>query len=261
MSFSDVSKTAVSTPALGWQNIPLPSRGVLYGEKLPGGIVQMRKMMSTEMSRLQSQGGTYLDRIEAVVNACTKFPTGFNSSELLLTDSFFLMLALRTMTFGPKYAFTYRCRYCGSKQKSTVDIVEDLDEKPAEETLREPIEIELVDAACKISIRLMRLADRDLIAKHVKRTKLTTLDADDPSYHYRMALSLVDRNGDPFTDFLKRQDFIRGLTAMDCLRIEQETNKHEPGVETKIMPDCTACGTTNEMGLPFDAEFFRPGSV
>lgn len=266
---SDVLKRAEGAPApaqapaqqLGWATIQMPSRGVLYDGKVPGGNVQMRKMMAAEMARLQSQGGTVLEKIEAIVNACTKLPEGFTGKDLLLTDSFFLMLALRTMTFGPEYRFSYRCRHCGSFEKAKVDIVQDLEEKPADEDLHEPIEVDLPDARCKVAGRFLRIADQDLITKHVKRTKLSSVDTTDPSYQYRLALALVSKDGEEFTDLLKKQDFIKVLTASDCLRFEKVLQDAEPGVDIRVYPDCTSCGATNEMGLPFDAEFFRPSSV
>lgn len=255
------AQPAAQAQQLGWSAIAVPSRGVLYEGRLPGGFVQMRKMMSSEMARLQGQGGSVLEKIEAMVNACTKLPEGFNAKEFLLTDSFFLMLALRTMTFGPEYSFSYRCQSCGSMEKSTIDIVADLDEKAADEDLREPIEVRLKDANCTVAGRFLRISDQDLITKYVKRMKMTTIDRDDPSYQYRLALALVSRDGEPFSDLLKKQDFIKALTAVDCLRFEQELQKREPGVDIRVYPDCGACGATNGMALPFDAEFFRPTSV
>jgi len=221
----------------------------------------MRKMRSTEMAKLQGQGGNALAKIEAVVNSCTKLPEGFSPKELLLTDSFFLMLAMRTMTFGSEYTYTYRCRFCGSVERATTDIVADLDEKPASDDLTEPIEIELPDAECTVACRFLRVADQDLVTKHAKRTKMSTADSSDPSYAYRMALSLIERDGQQFSDILQKQDFITRLSAADSVRLERGISDKEPGVDIRVFPDCSSCGATVEQALPFDAEFFRPSSL
>lgn len=246
---------------LGYANIQLPSRGLLYGDKMPGGVVQQRKMMSSEHARLQQQGGSALERIEAIVNACTKLPEGFSPKDLLLTDSFFLMLALRTQTFGPEYSYKFRCTHCGEIGKASIDIVRDLDEKSASDDLREPIDVKLPDAGCTIQCRFLRMGDQDLITRYVKRTKMASTDADDPSYQYRLALSLESRDGNPFGNLLEKQDFIRSLTAADCIRLERAIQDSEPGVDIRVFPDCSSCGATNEMALPFSAEFFRPTRI
>lgn len=247
--------------ALGYSSIQLPSRGVLYGDKVPEGRVQMRKMLAGEQSRLQQQGGSALDRIEAIVNACVKFPPGFTPSELLLTDSFYLMLALRAMSFGPEYTYRYRCRHCGSVEKAKVNVVDDLDETVGDEELVEPIEVQLPDAAVKVAARFLRISDQHLITKYVKRTKLTTSDADDPSYIYRLALALESHDGEPFEDLLRKQDFVKRLTASDCQRLEKAIQDAEPGVDIRVFPDCGGCGASNELALPFDAEFFRTSGL
>jgi hypothetical protein len=148
-----------------------------------------------------------------------------------------------------------------SMEKSVVDISEDLEEKAAPDDLREPIDVELPDAGCTVQCRFLRISDQDLLMKYVKRTRLTSNDPSDPSYQYRLALQLVSRNGEPFQDILRRQDFIKSLTAADCIRLEKRIDDLEPGVDIRVFPDCQACGGTNEMGLPFDAEFFRPDSL
>lgn len=250
-----------AAPDLGWTSIPLPSRGVLYDGKMPGGVVQMRRMMAREANQLRQQGGSPLERIEAIVTACAKLPSGFHQKELLLTDSFFMMLTLRTLSFGPKYKFRFRCQFCSSTEQGEIDIAEDLDEKAAADDLVEPFEIPLVDSACAVSVRFLRIEDQSALAKYVKRTKMTTVDQDDPSYTYRLALSLVARDGESFTDILKKLDFVKSLTAADLLRLDQGIQEREPGVDLRIFPDCKACGATNEMGVPFDAEFFRPTRI
>lgn len=259
----EVANDSSKPPAaeLGWAKIQLPSRGVLYDGKMPDGLVMQRKMRSVEQARLQSQGGNALERIEAIVNSCTRLPEGFSPKDLLLTDSFFLLLALRTMSFGAEYTFRWKCRYCSNVSKQRVDIVQDLEEKPAPPSLHEPIDIQLVDAGCKVSCRFLRVSDQTLITRHSERVKLSSNDADDPAYLYRLALQLVARDDVPFQDILRKQDFITSLTSADALRIEQGVDAVEPGVDVRVTPTCSGCGALNEVALPFDAEFFRPSRL
>lgn len=257
----DPAKAPAAGAQLGYSTIRIPSRGVLYDGKLPQGAVQMRQMRSGEMARLQGQGGNVVAKIEAVVNACVKLPSELSSKDLLLSDHFFLMLALRTMTFGPKYNYKFRCQYCGSVERATVDIAKDLDEKPAADDLVEPFEVTLKDAGCVAGCRLLRASDQDLVVKHTTRMKMSTADKSDPSFAYRLALALEERDGEPFSDVLVKQDFIKGLTAADTIRLERGISEKEPGVDIRVFPVCSACDAAAELTLPFDAEFFRPSSL
>lgn len=246
---------------LGYSPVQLPSRGVLYDGKLPGGHVQMRRMKSGENAKLLSAGGGANDRLEVIVNSCTKFPPGFDPKTLLLTDSMYLLLVLRTMTFGPEYQYTYRCRFCGSTERAKINIVEDLDEQVADLSLTEPVDVELIDAKCTVGCRFLRSSDNALILKHANRLKLASNDRDDPSYAYRLALMLVHRNGTAFTDILTRTDFINSLSAADAIRLEKGVDDKQPGVDTRVNLTCRACSGMTEIGLPFDGEFLRPSNL
>lgn len=255
---------------LGYAPVTLPSRGLLYGPdnpivpsvEVPGGVLQMRKMRADESLRLGSQGGNPLEKIEAVVNACVQYPQGFSPQDLLLTDSLYLMLQLRTMTFGPDYEFTWRCRFCSSIEKGQANIVEDLDQT-VDDDLREPVELDLKDASVRVGARFLRIRDRQALVKHTRREKMRSVAADDDpdSAAYRIALMLVSRNGSPFRDVLEKQDFVSSLSAPDVIRFQRFMDDKESGVDLRVYTECSACSAPNEIALPFDADFFRPSNL
>jgi hypothetical protein len=247
---------------LGWAPYALPSRGVLYEGKLPDGKVEIRPFKGREQALLQQQGGGIIGKIDAILRACVRFPDTFKDpKELLLTDRFAILLAQRTKTFGPKYEFEVRCRSCGAQQHQAIDITEDFNEVVGTEDLVEPFPVELTDCGKTVHLRFIRGMDDDQIAKNAKRMQMQSNDGSDPSYLLRVAMQIVKIDGEDeerYKPLPFRQKFVEELTASDLIELEDAVNEKEPGIDTRIYPECRSCGYTNELTMPFDAAFFRP---
>ena len=268
---------------LGWVPAKLPSRGLLNpnpetGEPLiEDGIVQIRKLKTKEESILMSQGAEGLERFDIVLKNCTNIPNGVLPLDLLITDRMAIILALRVHTFGPHYSFNFKCQYCNQMGKYNLNIIEDLEEKSpdivAEKLfaagkidavedyqLKEPFEVDLKECGKTVELRFLRGFDEKKIASRSKRMMMQSNDPTDPSYIYRIALQVVAIDGDkrPLPEV---ERFIRELDSGDTARMRIKTDDYEPGIDIRIYPTCRGCSATNEMGLPFTAEFFRPSSI
>jgi hypothetical protein len=257
---------------LGYQEVKLPSRGILYDDKIPDGVVQVRKLGATEESQLLTSGSQGLERIDAILKNCVKLPNDYKHEDLLMTDRMALMLALRTLTFGPTYTFDFKCRFCNTMQRTNppLNILEDLDEQTPENMqvkkldagiedwmLREPFEVELADEGVVVALRLLRGKDENRVVKRAHRMMMQSVDGSDPSYLYRFAVQIVSIGGEE-KDIGQRELFVRKLSATDLARLRIATEENEPGIDLRVYPACRACGAANEMMLPFTAEFFRP---
>ena len=246
---------------LGWNSYTLPSRGKLYGDRLNGGVVQIRPMKAREQAKLMQQGGGTMGKVDGIIATCLKLPDGMDSKELLLVDRFAVLLALRTKTFGPEYNFNFRCEDCGEQQKGHINIVKDFDERTPKGDLEEPFAIKLEDAGKTVKMRFLRGEDEDQIAKNAKRMKMQSNDSDDPSYLLRIAMQIVeveDEEPEKIKSLVFRQRFIEDISANDLCALEDAMNELEPGIDTRIYPECGKCQYINEMTMPFSAEFFRP---
>jgi hypothetical protein len=267
------------TKQLGYTTANLPSRGVLYGDSIPDGVIGIRKLKATEEALLLGQGAQGLDRMNLTLKSCVQLPGGFKHEDLLLTDRMATMLALRTITFGPNYNFDYKCAYCGQMQRTPVNILEDLEEntpdtiadaraekadKAGEDvedwTLEEPIAITLPDSGSELKLRFLRGSDEERIVKRTKRLLLQSVDAADPSYLLRIALQIVSIDEEE-VKLNKREQFVRKLSATDTAKIRIEVEGVEPGIDLTVYPECRGCGAVNKMAMPFTAEFFRPSSL
>lgn len=231
--------------------VTLPSRGALYDGKLPGGKVEIRKMTVAEEVILQSTSGG-ADLVGKLVQACCKLPPGFLHSQLLLSDRIAILIALRVYTFGPRYQVPYTCSGCGAVNKADVDLSTDVREREGAPKIVEPIEVSLVDATKRVSLRFLRGSDEATIAKSRKK------DAPQDETVVRMALQLDKVDGEDLPNLDAKIAFVRALTIPDAMDIRDALEKVEPGLDTRISPACSSCGEVNEMQMPMTPEFFRP---
>lgn len=268
---------------LGWTPAKIPSRGLLNphpetGEPLiPDGEVQIRKLTTKEESILLSQGAEGLERFDIVLKNCSRIPNGVKPLDLLITDRMALILAMRTITFGPHYSFNFKCQYCNMMSKYNLDIMEELEENTPEAlaekmldkgkidsledfTLQEPFEVELPEEGKTVALRFLRGHDERKIASRAKRMMMQSNDPNDPSYIHRMALQIVTIDGEK-KPLAEAERFVRNITGGDSTRMRLAVDDVEPGIDLRIYPTCRACSATNEIGLPFNAEFFRPSTI
>lgn len=268
---------------LGWVEAKLPSRGLLNphpetGEPLiEGGVVEIRKLKTKEESILMSQGAEGLERFDIILKQCTRIPNGVKPLDLLITDRMALILALRTHTFGPHYKFPFKCQYCNQMSNHKMNIVEELEEKAPDliaerlyadgkidsvddYMLEEPFSVELTDCEKTVELRFLRGHDEKNIAARSKRMMMQSNDPTDPSYIYRIALQIVTVDGEK-RQLPELERFVREMDGGDGARMRIRMDALEPGIDIRIYPTCRHCGATNEMGMPFSAEFFRPSSI
>jgi hypothetical protein len=213
--------------------------------------------------------------MEITLKNCVKLPDGFKHEDLLMTDRMAAMLALRTVTFGPRYSFDYKCRFCNAMQRTNppINILEDLEENTPDSIAlkmleagvddwfpEEPIVLTLPDAGNVVQLRFLRGYDEQRVLKRTKRVMLQSVDAGDPSYLMRFALQIVTIDGEE-VPLGKRELFVHKLTATDTAHIRIEVERVELGIDLTVYPDCRACGAVNQMSMPFTVEFFRPSSL
>lgn len=253
----------------GWTDVTLPSRGFFYGDAVPDGKAQVRKLTMDEQAKLQSAGLDPVQRIAGIIRVACRLPRDFPADNLLITDRQALLLYQRVYTLGPSYTFTYRCPGCGKSVKHTTNILNDLEETtPAEaadalsrldppQELAEPFHVELPDAGVVVECRFLRGTDVSEVVKRAKQFRMASVDNSDPSAIIRLALVINAVNGERL-DTRRKEQMVRGMTLGDSLRIEHATELRETGVDTTVRPSCSLCGFEAEIDMPFDATFFRP---
>src|SRR4051812_42096896 len=113
-------------------SFPLPSRGLWYDNKVPGGVIQIRRSTLREDLMLDSPTIPMHEKLNRLCQTCSTFPgQGFAVADLLLTDRLVLALAIRSLTYGAVYNFSFFCLNprCRVENKTTVDFGKDINER------------------------------------------------------------------------------------------------------------------------------------
>lgn len=277
MGESVETSTPEQPSEIGWIPAKLPSRGILYDNKIPDGVVQLRKLTAREESILAAQGSEGLERMDLIIKNCVKLPNGYAHMDLLMTDRMSLLLSLRSITFGTHYSFTYKCSFCNATHKAEIDIHEELDENtpesiamkmfekeliesPDDFALEEPIEVELPDCGKLLHVRFLRGSDESKIAKRSKRLRMQSNDPADESYIHRIALQIITIDGER-DNLAMHEMFVKRLTSLDTSTLRIKVDDLEPGIDLRVYPQCRSCNGVNEMAMPFGGEFFQPTTL
>lgn len=238
--------------------VTLPSQGVLYGDKIPGGRFELRPMTTAEEAILFNTSGDGISKVNAVIDACA-VTKDIPLEDLLLIDRFYILLVLRTRSFGAVYAFPTRCQGCQAQFKTEINISEDLEINPMSEDVVEPFDVTLPFNGDTVSLRFLRGKDEVRVARHAKRIRMQSTDPGDPSHTHRMALQIVAINGRE-VQLVEAQRYVESLDIGDSNAIRTRVEEVEGGVDTTCYVDCRMCGFVNEIDMPFTIEFFRPSA-
>lgn len=253
--------------------ITLPSRGLYYEGKLPGGKIQMSPMTGKEQAILYNPGAEPMKQIEQILRNCVK-DSPVPVENLLITDRTYAMVILRIRSFpnGGKYEIPMRCGQCNTQFKHTVDLVNDLkvkvyEEEPEEleenciyippDEAKEPFTLILPMSEKEITYRLLRGYDESQIAANSKRFLMQSSDIADPSFCHRVALMVQTIDGEKL-DWQGKFTFANSLLAGDVQELNDDADYNESGMSLLLETVCNRCGYTEEVGMHFTAEFFRP---
>jgi len=257
-----MTDTAPATNDVEYVAIQLPSRGLFYdGLMDEEGTVEVRKLTSREESILFNNALGFGQRMNNVIRNCCRLPEGLKHDDLLATDRFAILLAIRSFTLGTTdYHISFKCQECGqTNRKFPVNLGADLDEKLPDNDALEPFPVPLKDTDKTVLCRFLRVKDEETIRRNLKQRGAQG-QVEDGGRFFRLGLHIQSVNEVP-VNAGDAEEFVRSLSYADRLRFEQAIEKMEPGIDLTIYPTCRYCGADNEMALPLDSEFFRPALV
>jgi len=247
--------------------IVFPSKGVYYGDKMPGGVAQIRAWRTSEIKLLVSarnnKGSSTLEKtLDRVIDNCLILPNGMRPDDLLFSDGFYALVAQRIHTYTSYFKSEFKCAECGFKNTIWVDLKDDLSEKTPKEGAEEPIEVILPVSGLAVTLNLLRRKDAIKISKYSKdklEKSPTAGVLGDPGYTYRIALQLQTIDGEkPVMG--QKVVWLDNLHAQDLMAIENALEDAVTGVDPSVTKMCQhpTCGEENEFILPMNIEFFRP---
>ena len=223
----------------------------LYTEKvtLPSGLeCTIREMTATEEGFLASpkmlKSG---EAFEKILRNCV-VEKNIDLDNLLVGDRYYLMLAIRRLTFGDSYDFKARCGSCG--HTFNVDI--NLAELPVKKLDGDPDAthtITLPRTGKKVTFRLLRGRDEKKISTTLRKT---------PQEIIRLSLLLHTIAVDGDENFSER--FFETLPGADSQFYRKEIDAVTCGVDTVVEASCPECDDEFDVQLPINEYFFFPGT-
>ena len=239
--------------------VTLPSRGQLYGGLLPSGEVEVSAMTTMEEKILAGSGGTASSKLDTILSRCTKLPEGIKADDLLISDRFYLLLIVRSLSYGSKYGYQVRCPDCSTRSDKEIDLLTDLDVKlyPEGSPVAEPFHIKLPHSGDDLGFRLLRGSDEKAITKFSESKFAKVDDVGDPAYIHRMARQIKNINGKD-VNVLEAQAYVEKMYSPDSLALRDAIEEADCGTDMEVKEECRNCGSHYETTLPFTVEFFRP---
>jgi len=237
--------------------VTLPSRGLLYDGKLPGGVIELTPLTLADEAKLYDQGTQALDKLDSIIRAHVKSP--IEPDDLLITDRFFILLNLRIRSHGGAYRINGRCQFCNQQFTHEINVAREIETFYLEDGFTEPFEFTLPSTRRRIGLRFLRGSDEREVARVARRMKLKSTDAGDPSFIERLKAMIVTVDGEELTAAAKNH-FVTNMDMGDSIQLQNHIDDQECGPDLKLVIPCPGCGADNEMAMPFTADFFRPTS-
>lgn len=239
------------------ETIDLPSQGKLYpeGHPLRSGKIDIKYMTAKEEDILTStnliQKGLVFDKLmESIV-----VTPGIKYDELIVGDMNAVVIASRILAYGKDYPIIIRCSGCAESIEHTVDLTE-LPMVSPEETLVDGEYEFTLPSNVKLTYRLLTRADEKKIKAEVDALKKVNGSAGNSEGSTRLKYMITSINGNRDGKLIRQ--FAESMVIRDVRALRKEIQRVSPDINLDLQIECNSCGITNNVRMPFEANFFWP---
>lgn len=236
--------------------IQLPTNGLLYQDcddsDIKTGMIKLKPMSLADEEIISNQ--TYIKNgsvFRKLLDNC--ITSNINARELTPYDTYYLLYALRRITYGEDYKFEITCPNCGKKFDYSLNVSDmSFEELKPEDNVKPIVTIKLPVSKFTVTIKMTTLGTDEEIAR-LSRVS----DAGETILGYvARTEALLDQNGDPISpdDYV---DFYEALPGRDRAEITKAFEKIDDLKIPEVTVTCPKCGEETEMQVPFNKEFFR----
>ena len=251
--------------------IELPSQGRLYGDKLPGGEIEIYAMGAEEeailINKSKQESSRALDRL---IERCIK--TDFPSEELLISDRLYIFLMMRKISYSDTYKYRIKCPHCGFSFMHEISIPGSFMVTLLDEGVKEPFYVDLPRCKKRIGFKLLRASDEKDAQMYIRNQNRSNKSSDaDPGYLYRLAKHMISIDDIPeegkeasitSVGIVDALTFVKTMIGMDSSKFKDAIADNDCGIDLRMDVECNSgsCGEEFKATLEFTAEFFRPES-
>ena len=235
------------------RELQVPSRGKFDKDAFPEGKVTLRPISVPE-EKIFLSSKTQMAVADQVLQKCIVSDC-IPVNEMLMTDKYFLLLNLRSISYGPEYSFKMKCGSCKKDFNHKVILPEGLSMKIATEDDVEPFDVKLPVCEKTLALRFLRGVDEDAIDEYVSQLEGVNPNDGDPGYEYRLTRHIVTIDGES-VDALKKLKFVKSMIGRDSLTMRRAISEHETGIDFGLDLTCPSCMQEIRTSLPLTNEFF-----
>lgn len=251
------SPTAAEMPAMpvsdvaGWHPITIPSLGVYYDGKLPGGTIQISPWTTQQEETMARYGGTNPQAMmAALMRDNVRLAGGMTYEDLLITDQYFILTQLRAISLSRFMHAVVQCIFCKAEDEVAVNLNE-LIVKTPDEGDTEPFSFRLPKCKKTVTARFMRV--KDVLAE----TAYSEQTGGEGLTRFRLARQIIEINGQS-VKFDEKKDFVGALVLLDLKVLQRGLEDKETGILNEMSRTCSKCGKVEKDWVaPLSAGFFR----
>ena len=244
--------------------VELPSKGLFYPEGHPlhnKEVIEIKFMTAKEEDILTSETllrkGLAIERfLESVI-----LDKSIRPDELLTGDRNAILIAARISGYGAAYDTKMQCPSCDARNEISFDISKAEILHPDPQGLESISKNEKGNYIIKLPVsqfdfecKLLTGKDENYLIELARNKKKNRLD--DTSVTDQFKMIAVSVGG--VTDKKQIDRFIDVMPAADARSLRTAYAACTPNIKIKDEFSCTSCGHTQELEVPFGADFFWP---
>lgn len=247
------------TDELEWHPITLPSLGRYYGGKVPGGVLKITPWTVVQEEAIIRYSGSMGGDLEReLIKNNIGYPPGFSYEDLLLTDQFFLLVNLRSISLVPKMTVVHGCPKCNNIHEVQIDLTKLQAKTPDETDPEEPFKVFLPKKKIDASVRFQRVSDLAAVDKYLSEHPGAVNSTRRLFLYARQLVSI----GGASLKFDEKLEFVSKLALLDLNAINSMLEKLSPGITGKASVECPKCQhVDNDWMLALTDGFFRPKAI
>lgn len=237
----------------------LPSEGKVYNKEINPQFKLRSMTTMEEMKRLNHSDRPY-SAMSEIIDDCLVEGPDISAYDLCVADYQYMLHKLRIVTYGPNYKVDSTCPYCGTVNKSVLN----LDTLPVIPFNKEifdtysEIILPVTEKKIKLKMQTPRILDQISFKTKEERRRNPNLKGD-PAFLFTLE-SLIDTIDGEKPEQFRLTPFIQKLPMMDTnylLRAAQKLNTSF-GLESELLHTCKICGLDYTSNFRTTAEFFGP---
>lgn len=247
--------------------LTLPSKGKLYGDKVPGGKIEITPLTG-EQEVILNGAGEDEETTRSIIQSVSTFPAEL-MDDMLSDDFRFLTVHVMAFSFTDQFRFTSVCSECGHNDVFTVNLP-DLKCAMAGKRFDDTFDIEWdIRAEEPVNLKLKRLTlkDIDMISKEIKnsehvRRMIQQESGDNKAGGNRaarmvimLANMIVEVNGQETKSKKDIRDWLRSLPYASLIEAHELAGEHSIGYPSVIEHQCSNCGTEAQLPLKLGPSF------